>query len=143
MIGDCLLSQRQDDPFEVVWCGRAGHYLREDLNQLRERYPAREPAPDEMNTAHDSRTRDASNLVQRQVLKEQRIARGLCPHCPNKLRGVELLCIACRRKRSNLPSREARQEHPPEGRCERCHRRSKAAGCGPHCRLCWHRTKAA
>jgi hypothetical protein len=95
-----------------------------------------------MNTAHDSRIRDASNLVQRQVLKEQRIARGLCPYCPNTLRGLELTCIACRRKRAATREREPRQEHA-EGRCARCHRRSKAPGCGEHCRLCWHRMKRA
>ena len=94
-----LLFQRQRlDEFVILWDGRAGHYLNSDLNTLSQRFPPRPASESDYVRVSHARTREASERIARQVLRDQRIARGLCPECPRELQGLEMTCVVCRRR---------------------------------------------
>lgn len=106
-----LLFQRQRlDDFVILWDGRAGHYLNGDLNAHAQRFPTRPASDSDYVRVSHARTREASERIARQVLRDQRIARGLCPQCPNRLSGLELKCASCRRKESAV--RQGRRSEP-------------------------------
>ena len=100
-----LLFQRQRlDEFVVVWDGRAGHYLNYELLTIARAFPPHAP------NGHDDlrlgiclkREKTGAKL-----LREQRIARGLCPACDNRLRGLELTCFVCRRRSNAQRKRQS------------------------------------
>lgn len=135
----CLLSQRQDAPIEVVWSGRAGDYLREDLRIIAARYPARQPDHDGLaSLSHRRVLRSNSERITRQIAREQRVARGQCLDCPNSVGDSEALrCHVCREKAAKKDAHR-RTRHQRLGRCSRCHRRPRVQGCGLWCKWCWH-----
>lgn len=68
----CLISQRQDEAVEVVWCGRAGDYLQVDLRIYTMQFPPRQPRPNELSREgqRSPRARETQRMT-----REQRIAR--------------------------------------------------------------------
>ena len=90
-----LLFQRQRlDEFVVVWDGRAGHYLNYELLTVARAFPPHQPSEHDLRLGIClKREKGGAKL-----LREQRIARGLCPDCPRPLQGLELSCFVCRRR---------------------------------------------
>ena len=141
----CLLFQRQDEPVEVIWAGRAGHYVDDALYLHALKFPPRAPTTaDYADVPHSHTAR--STRVGRRVQREQRVARGLCVDCPNATDGDAIRCRMCLDR--NAAKQAARTDSRDQrlGRCSRCARRPRARQCGLWCRLCWnsaHRAEGA
>lgn len=133
----CLLSQRQDEHVDVVWCGQAGDYLNRDLRAIAAQFPTRQPEPDERAHSGQREPRANSARTNRQIVREQRIARGWCIDCIRLADGEYLRCRLCREK-SAAKEAHRRTRDQRLGWCNRCHRRPRSQGCGLWCKWCWN-----